>query len=69
MTVQRQSPMELVQQLFVKLGARYVIAIGPDGNCEWLSDLGDRRELNEINADDGVITKNHWLALLSESHV
>jgi len=50
LTVQRRSPMELVQQLFVKLGARYVIATGPDGEY------------------DGVITKQHWLALLSEGH-
>ena len=62
--------MELVQQLFVKLGARYVIAIGPDGNCEcqWVILYEIKRELNEMTADDGVITKNHWLALLSESH-
>lgn len=50
LTVQRRSPLELVQQLFVKLGARYVIATGPDGEY------------------DGVITKQHWLALLSEGH-
>lgn len=34
LTVQTNSPLELVQQLFAKLGARYVIVTDPNGFCE-----------------------------------
>ena len=33
LTVQSNSPLELVQQLFTKLGARYVVVIDTDGYC------------------------------------
>ena len=33
LTVQSNSPLEMVQQFFVKLGARYVIVTDPDGLC------------------------------------
>lgn len=34
LTITIHSPLELVQQLFVKLGARYVIVVNSDGHCE-----------------------------------
>jgi chloride channel 3/4/5 len=38
LTVSINSPLELVQQLFVKLGARYVVVTDADGYCEfWLT--------------------------------
>lgn len=37
LTVQSNSPLELVQQLFTKLGARYIIVIDADGYCAFLS--------------------------------
>ena len=37
LTITSHSPLELVQQLFVKLGARYVVVVNSDGHCEWLS--------------------------------
>jgi chloride channel 3/4/5 len=37
LTITNHSPIELVQQLFVKLGARYVVVVNSDGYCEWLS--------------------------------
>ena len=36
LTVQDNSPLELVQQFFTKLGARYVVVTDTDGYCEWL---------------------------------
>ena len=33
LTVQSNSPLELVQQLFTKLGARYVVVTDTDGYC------------------------------------
>ena len=41
LTVQAHAPLELVQQLFVKLGARYVIVTNSDGYCKfiWLRTL------------------------------
>jgi len=33
LTIQSNSPLEMVQQFFVKLGARYVIVTDPDGRC------------------------------------
>jgi chloride channel 3/4/5 len=33
LTIQSNSPLEMVQQFFVKLGARYVIVTDPDGLC------------------------------------
>jgi len=48
MTVQTQSPLELVQQLFVKLGARQIIVTDPRGvfrglvtKKAWLAFLGE----------------------------
>ena len=37
LTITIHSPLELVQELFVKLGARYVVVVNSDGHCEWLS--------------------------------
>ena len=37
LTVQDNSPLELVQQFFTKLGARYVVVNDTDGYCEWPS--------------------------------
>lgn len=34
LTIQTNSPLELVQQLFAKLGAKYVIVTDPTGHCE-----------------------------------
>jgi chloride channel 3/4/5 len=33
LTVQTNSPLELVQEFFVKLGARYVVVTDSDGYC------------------------------------
>lgn len=35
LTIQSNSPLELLQQFFVKLGARYVVVTDTDGLCEW----------------------------------
>lgn len=35
LTITSHSPLELVQQLFVKLGARYIVVVNSDGYCEW----------------------------------
>ena len=37
LTISVNSPLELVQQFFVKLGARYVVVTDPNGHCELLS--------------------------------
>lgn len=34
LTVQTNSPLELVQEFFVKLGARYIVVTDEDGYCE-----------------------------------
>jgi hypothetical protein len=34
LTIRVNSPLELVQQFFVKLGARYVIVTDADGYCK-----------------------------------
>jgi hypothetical protein len=39
LTVNINSPLELVQQFFVKLGARYVVVTDADGYCAFLSFL------------------------------
>ncbi|GJF00679.1 chloride channel [Phanerochaete sordida] len=51
LTVQSNSPLELVQQLFTKLGARYIVVIDTEGYYEgvidkksWLAFLGDLDE-------------------------
>ena len=36
LTISVNSPLELVQQFFVKLGARYVVVTDADGYCEFL---------------------------------
>ena len=37
LTIIVNSPLELVQQFFVKLGARYVVVTDANGNCELFS--------------------------------
>lgn len=37
LTISVNSPLELVQQFFVKLGARYVVVTDANGNCELFS--------------------------------
>ena len=37
LTVMINSPLELVQQMFVKLGARYVVVVNADGYCAFMS--------------------------------
>ena len=70
LTISINSPLELVQQYFVKLGARYVVVTDADGHCKLFplpSRLGD--DLSVILkpfADEGVINKNGWLAFLRE---
>ena len=64
--MQTHSPLELVQQLFSKLGAKYVIVVDNDGFCEneywcFLCDL----VINVRFLDEGVIDKNTWLAFLN----
>ncbi|THH03952.1 hypothetical protein EW146_g10307, partial [Bondarzewia mesenterica] len=51
LTVQVNSPLEVVQQFFVKLGARYVVVLDSDGYYEgvidkkiWLAFLGELEE-------------------------
>ena len=39
LTVMTNSPLELVQQMFVKLGARYVVVTDSDGYCAYLASV------------------------------
>ena len=68
LTIQSNSPLELVHQFFVKLGARYVVVTDTDGDCEWFILLLDpqRRSVLTIGIDEGIIDKKTWLAFLSE---
>ena len=67
LTISINSPLELVQQFFVKLGARYVVVTDPNGNCELfpLFFFESRLHLSS-SLDEGVIDKNGWLAFLGE---
>ena len=40
LTISVNSPLELVQQFFVKLGARYVVVTDSNGYCELLPSDG-----------------------------
>lgn len=69
LTIQTNSPLELVQQLFAKLGAKYVIVTDPSGHCElfiilcFVSLWRLRRSVSLV--DEGVIEKNAWIAFLN----
>ena len=65
LTVQMGSPLELVQQLFVKLGARYVVVTDQDGLCEFFCLVFILVQWLMAAADEGVIDKKAWLAFLS----
>ena len=66
MTVQSNSPLELVHQFFVKLGARYVVVTDADGYCKYSSATIALLTLRlNVGADEGVIDKKGWLAFLS----
>ncbi|KAG8733942.1 hypothetical protein FRC10_012058 [Ceratobasidium sp. 414] len=69
LTVPTHAPLELVHQLFTKLGARYVVVTNMDGMCE--SKLLQYRlnadiEIVPLSADEGVIDKTLWLAFLAD---
>lgn len=59
--------LELVQQFFVKLGARYILILNADGYCACLyfcvgySIIGDFSIL-----DEGIIEKKRWVGFLGE---
>lgn len=60
------SPLELVHQFFVKLGARYVVVTDADGYCTLYLIVGLSVSSSRMVADEGIIDKNGWLAFLSE---
>jgi chloride channel 3/4/5 len=67
LTVTSHSPLELVQQFFVKLGARYVVVVNPDGYCESPCLALGRTSINWTGSiDQGVIEKKGWLEFLGE---
>lgn len=72
LTVQVNSPLEVVHQFFVKLGARYVVVLDADGYCESSFSFFSARCARGIwtlmawGADEGVIDKKTWLAFLGE---
>lgn len=61
------SPMELVHQIFVKLGARYVVITDTDGICMFLrcGFVLKKSDDGKYFTDQGVIDKKTWLAFLS----
>jgi chloride channel 3/4/5 len=65
LTISINSPLELVQQFFVKLGARYVVVTDAAGFCELFHSLKPHHA-RTISLDEGVIDKNGWLAFLGE---
>jgi len=66
LTVQDNSPLELIQEFFTKLGARYVVVTDSDGYCEFFVYVPLRVILTFFPArvDEGVIDKKTWLAFL-----
>jgi len=56
--------MELVHQLFVKLGARYVVITDSEGLCALLMSVSIY--IIDSLADEGIIDKKTWLAFLSD---
>jgi len=56
--------MELVHQLFVKLGARYVVITDNEGLCALLMSVFTFS--TDLLADEGIIDKKTWLAFLSD---
>ncbi|KAF8829185.1 hypothetical protein HHX47_DHR3001043 [Lentinula edodes] len=66
LTITLNSPLELVQQFFVKLGARYVIVTDMDGYCPWSLVLSTFVTLI-LASDEGIIDKKTWLAFLNEA--
>ena len=68
LAVQMNSPLELVQQLFAKLGAKYVIVTDPSGYCEpslILRVAYAAAKLSDGPTDEGVVEKNGWIAFLN----
>ncbi|KAJ7084448.1 chloride channel [Mycena belliarum] len=63
LTVQSNSPLEMVHQYFTKLGARYVVVTDMEGVCECIS---ASLIFVELSADEGVIDKKTWVGFLSE---
>ncbi|KAF4620845.1 hypothetical protein D9613_000727 [Agrocybe pediades] len=65
LTLVNNSPMELVHQIFVKLGARYVVITDTDGLCKHPT-TKLHLPLSNTRPDEGVIDKKTWLAFLSD---
>jgi len=73
LTVQDNSPLELLQEFFTKLGARYVVVTDSDGHCGFKKIIFPSVILSRCSADflslsapvdEGVIDKKAWLAFL-----
>lgn len=65
LTVQSNSPLEMIHQFFVKLGARYVVITDTEGLCKLPTVCVIVHVL--INCvDEGVIDKKTWLAFLAD---
>lgn len=58
------SPLEFVQQLFAKLGAKYIIVNDTQGYCTSSMPCKLSRLTNN-ETDQGVIEKNAWIAFLN----
>ena len=71
LSVQSNSPLEFVQQLFTKLGARYVVVTDTDGYCAYPLPLRCVSRVHvhymgvlSAGIDEGIIDKKTWLAFL-----
>ncbi|KAG6841885.1 hypothetical protein C0991_005615 [Blastosporella zonata] len=67
LTIQTNSPLEMVHQFFAKLGARYVVVTDTEGLCEFLCfhHLGTIPD-PKYPSDEGVIDKKTWVAFLAD---
>jgi chloride channel 3/4/5 len=68
LTVQTNSPLQLVHEFFVKLGARYVVVTDDDGYCELspILSMSEMKHSRSLHIDEGVIDKKAWLAFLGQ---
>ena len=60
------SPMELIHQIFVKLGARYIIVTDTEAFCAYFLLLWIFLYGVMALTDQGIIDKKTWLAFLSD---
>ena len=66
-TINSNAPLELVHQIFTKLGARFIMVNNLDGYCGYyLAQSETCLLISRMPSVEGIVDKKGWIAFVSE---